>query len=115
MKSSLKELREKRGLNQTGMALILNVSQQTISRMECGSLGVPIDLAVMAAEIFEVSVDYFLGLTDETSYSPEVGKKFYIARQHEEFWEAYVKLSPEYRRVVEEMVHHLLEIQEEYK
>lgn len=112
MRCRLKELREKHGLNQTGMALILSVSQQTISRVERGDLRIPIDLAVKASKYFEVTVDYFLGITDEANYAPAISKAHYLARQHEEFFEEYMKLSTEYQDAVASIVHRLLEIQE---
>jgi len=41
MKCRLKELRMARGLTQTGIAMELNVSQQTISRIEMGISDIP--------------------------------------------------------------------------
>lgn len=112
MKCRLKMLREKRGLNQTGMAMILNVSQQTISRMESGSVRVPIDLAKQAAAYFQVSVDYFLGITDEVGFTPTINKTFHVARQNEDFLQEYVKLAPVYRAAVKSIVRTLYAAQE---
>lgn len=111
MKCRLKALREKRGLNQTGTAMALNVSQQTISRIESGSCRIPTDFAVHAAEFFQVPVDYFLGLTDEASYTPAISKSLYMAKRHDAFLYEYMELKDEYKLAVKELVHSLLEIQ----
>ncbi len=115
MKCRLKMLREKRGLNQTGMAMILNVSQQTISRIESGSFRIPIDLAVKAAEYFQVPVDYLLGVTNEVSFTPAISKPLHVARQHEDFLMEYGKLKPEQKRAVGRMIHELFQIQQKYQ
>lgn len=107
----LRELREKKGLNQTGMAMILHVSQQTVSRIESGSLVIPIDLAIKSAEYFEVSVDYFLGLTEERTYTTSASRIMHIAKKYEGFLEEYWKLNHKNQRAVAHMVHELLEIQ----
>lgn len=112
MECRLRELREKKGLNQTGMAMILHVSQQTVSRIESGSLIIPIDLAIKSAEYFEVSVDYFLGLTEERSHTTSASRIIHIAKKYEGFLEEYWKLNPKNQKVVDHMIHELLEIQE---
>ncbi len=57
-------LRKEKGLNQVGLGLKLHVSQKMISAYESGTHQPGIDTLVKMAEIFGVSVDYIIGLTD---------------------------------------------------
>lgn len=115
MKCRLKMLREKRGLTQTGMSMLLNVSQQTISRIEAGTSKVPIDLAIQAAKYFHVSVDYFLGITDERHNTTVINKASFVARQHEDFILDFEKLDSGHQRAVEYLIHSLSQMQKEYE
>ena len=58
------ELRKEKRLNQVGLALKLNVSQKMISAYENGTHQPSIETLIHLAEIFNVSVDYIIGLTD---------------------------------------------------
>lgn len=60
----LKELRESRLLNQHGLALMLNVSQSTISAYEVGSRTPDLETLISIAQFFDVSLDYLAGLSD---------------------------------------------------
>ena len=60
----LKELREQRRLNQQGLALVLNVSQSTISSYETGERIPDLDTLVTIAKYFGVSLDYLAELSD---------------------------------------------------
>ncbi len=111
MKCRLKELREKRGLNQVGMGMVLNVSQQTISRLERGSLYMPIDLVVRCAEFFDVTVDYFLGMSEEVTRPPQSSKVYYPNELQEEFLAVFEGLTPVHQQAVAGMVHELFMIQ----
>ncbi|WP_373205696.1 helix-turn-helix domain-containing protein [Clostridium tertium] len=61
----LKELREDKGLNQTDLATILNVSRQTISGYETGSIEPPFSTLIKLADIYNCSLDYLAGRTKE--------------------------------------------------
>ena len=111
MECRLKELRTARGLTQTGMALELNVSQQTISRIEMGVSEIPIDLAVRAAAYFHVSVECLLGISEERRNVSAVSKSLYMAGQYEDFLAEYILLKPEYRRHVAGLIERLLKTQ----
>ncbi|MBQ8815899.1 MAG: helix-turn-helix transcriptional regulator [Lachnospiraceae bacterium] len=112
MDCRLKELRTARGLTQTGMAMELHVSQQTISRIELGISEIPTDLAIRAANYFHVSVDYVLGVSDERRTVSAVSKSLRIAQKYEDFLLEYVLLKPEYQRPVAKLIERLLEMQE---
>lgn len=60
----LKDLREDRDIKQSQIAEILNVRQNTYSQYENGQRQIPIDLLIILAKYYNVSVDYILELTD---------------------------------------------------
>lgn len=60
----IRELRQERGLRQTDLANMINVSQQTISRIENGKNCLPADILVDLSRLFHVSADYILKLSD---------------------------------------------------
>lgn len=56
MKNRVKELREAKHLTQTGLALKVGSTQQTISKIE-REIGVPkLDLALIMADFFNVTL-----------------------------------------------------------
>ncbi len=61
----LKELREEKELTQEELGKFLNVSRQTISGYESGSIEPSIANLVKIADIFNVSLDYLLCRTKE--------------------------------------------------
>ena len=56
-------LREERGWKQSDMARRLWVSQST--GYETGKIQVPVDTLLKLADIYDVSMDYLMGRTDE--------------------------------------------------
>ena len=114
MKCRLKELRIARGLTQTGIAMELNVSQQTISRIEMGVSDIPMDLAVRAAAYFHVSVGYLIGISDERLVISNVHKGLYIMDHHADFLFDYLSLPPEAKEKVAAMVKRLKEVQDRF-
>ena len=62
----IRDLRNDHGLTQKQIAKLLNVSQNTYSQYEIGVSRFPLDVVVKLAEYYNVSVDYVVGLTDET-------------------------------------------------
>ena len=63
----IRELRIDRGLTQAQVAKLLHIKQNTYSQYEIGELNYPLDAVVTLAEYYGVSVDYLVGLTDETA------------------------------------------------
>ena len=62
MKNRVKELRDAKHLTQTGLALKVGSTQQTISKIE-REIGVPkLDLALIMADFFNVTLEYFMQL-----------------------------------------------------
>ena len=62
----IRDLRNDHGLTQKQIAKLLSVSQNTYAQYEIGVSRFPLDAVVKLAEYYNVSVDYLVGLTDET-------------------------------------------------
>ena len=65
MYKRIRDLREDNDLNQTEVAKKLNVSQSTYSRYENGQLDIPSGILIALSKLYNVSVDYLLGLKNE--------------------------------------------------
>ncbi len=66
----IRELREDHDLRQIDIAEILQMSQTGYSKYETGENDVPTSVLIALARYYNVSVDYLLNLTDEsTPYS----------------------------------------------
>ena len=63
----LKELRKRRGISQLKLALDLNMNQNSISRYESGAREADYELLVRFADYYNVSIDYILCRTDQSS------------------------------------------------
>ena len=113
MQCRLKELRLSRGLSQEGLAILINTSQQTISRVEAGVTDLAADVAVRAAEYFQVTVDYILGLTEEKENESPLSKTMHIYKQHEIFFHEFEKLNENQQEAVEKLIHELFIKQKE--
>lgn len=68
----IRELREERGISQTELANMLNVTQRTVSRFELEQHDLGTQDVIAICRLFEVSADYLLGLEDEAG-----SKKYY--------------------------------------
>lgn len=67
----LKLLRISNGFTQAAIAERLHVRQNTYSQYENGVLEIPIELLKKLAVIYETSIDYIVGLTDEEAPYPK--------------------------------------------
>ena len=61
----IKELREDNDMSQEKLSKLLNIGQQTLSQYESNKRKLPIDLLERYAQIFNVSIDYIMGLTND--------------------------------------------------
>ena len=68
----LKDLREDRDLCQKDVAKMCNISQTNYSKYELGKINIPIGTLIQLAIFFDTSVDYILGLTNETNPYPRI-------------------------------------------
>ena len=66
MYKRIRELREDKDLKQKDLAVILNCSQRVYSNYECGDIDVPTEILIKLAFHYNTSVDYLLGLTDNS-------------------------------------------------
>lgn len=62
---NIRNLREDHGFTQKQVAELLNVKQNTYSQYEIGVLHYPIEVLIKLSDLYETSVDYLLGLTEE--------------------------------------------------
>ena len=62
---NIRNLRVDAGMTQQQVAEYLNVKQNTYSQYEIGVLNYQIDVLCRLADLYQVSVDYLLGRTDE--------------------------------------------------
>ena len=60
----LRDLREDHDMKQKDLAAYLNCSQQVYSNYELAQRDVPTDILIRLSQLYHVSVDYILGLTD---------------------------------------------------
>ena len=60
----IKELREEKGITQIRLSIELSVSQETVSAYENGKHFPSVQSLIKISEIFNVSCDYILGLSD---------------------------------------------------
>ncbi len=68
MKNRLEELRKKRGIKQEELAIILEVSRQTIGSLENGRYNPSILLAFRIAKFFEMSIEDIFIYEEENDY-----------------------------------------------
>ncbi|HFC9192620.1 TPA: helix-turn-helix transcriptional regulator [Enterococcus faecium] len=68
MKNRLEELRKKRGIKQEELAIILEVSRQTIGSLENGRYNPSILLAFKIAKFFEMSIEDIFIYEEENDY-----------------------------------------------
>ena len=60
----IRDLREDRDLKQRELAAYLNCSQQVYSNYELGQRDIPTEILISLSQLYHVSVDYLLGLTN---------------------------------------------------
>lgn len=74
---NIKKLRQEKNMTQEELAKLLCVSMQSVSRWE-NKLNYPdILLLPKLSEIFNVSVDYLLGIKDDRNIDDERSSKFF--------------------------------------
>ena len=59
----IRDLREDRDMKQRELAAYLNCSQQVYSNYELGQRDIPTDVLIRLSALYDVSVDYILGIT----------------------------------------------------
>lgn len=87
-RSRLKELREKSGFSQKELAEKLSLSRPTITAYESGSRAPTIETIINIADIFEVSIDYLFGRSDDPCLNQ---------RGNNDFWHMAEKIQEQIR------------------
>jgi len=70
----IKDIREDKDLTQEAIAKLLNCRQQTYSRYETGEITIDIYRLKTLALFYNTSIDYLMGLTNETKPYPRIKK-----------------------------------------
>lgn len=60
----LEDLRVDKDMTQLEVALYLGCQREVYRRYEKGSRQIPVDFVIRLSELYDVSADYLLGLTD---------------------------------------------------
>lgn len=111
MKNRVKELRDAKHLTQTGLALKVGSTQQTISKIE-REIGVPkLDLALIMADFFNVTLEYLFCLSDKKH---KLEHQIEIDKTIEEFYDFFVDyqdLNSENKETLNLIMRRLLEVQ----
>lgn len=63
----LKDLREDKDVKQKELAELLNIKQNTYSQYENGKREIPLEMLWKLADFYDVSVDYLIGRTDNST------------------------------------------------
>lgn len=82
----LKDLRLSKQLTQDKLANEISLTRSTIAAYEQGSISPSVDTLLILSSYFEVSIDYLLGLTDETNNQNKCYEKLinYYSRLNQE-------------------------------
>lgn len=67
----VRALREDSDLTQTCIAEMLYVGQTTYSDYECGKIRIPVDILLLLAQYFNVSMDYISGASNRKTQYPK--------------------------------------------
>ncbi|MBP3704113.1 MAG: helix-turn-helix transcriptional regulator [Clostridia bacterium] len=70
----IKDLREDRDMSQRDLAKLLDMKQPQYFRYEQGYRDLPTDVLIRLSEIFNVSTDYILGLTNNPQKPKNIEK-----------------------------------------
>lgn len=66
----IRELREDNDYNQTYVAQLIHVDQTTYSNYELGKVRMPIECIVKLARVYNVNLDYIIGVSDVRNEFP---------------------------------------------
>ena len=74
-KDRLNGCRLESGMSQTDVARVLNITRQAYNHYETGQRQPPQDVLIKLADLFNASVDYILGRTDDRQPSNSLDKQ----------------------------------------
>ncbi len=61
----IRDLREDRDIKQSEIAEMLHMQREVYRRYETGQREIPLNIAVLIADLYNVSLDYITGRTDK--------------------------------------------------
>lgn len=67
----IRELREDNDYNQTYVAQLIHVDQTTYSNYELGKVRMPIECIIKLARVYNVNLDYIIGVSDVRNEFPK--------------------------------------------
>lgn len=70
----IRDLREDHDLTQSVVAARLCCSQQVYSNYELGQRDIPTEILIKLSDLYNVSVDYILGISDVQTINKKVNK-----------------------------------------
>ena len=68
----IKDLREDAELSQKKLSEILHMHKTTYTRYETGEREIPLNIAILIAKYYDVSLDYLAGLTSKKDSFPKL-------------------------------------------
>lgn len=71
----LKDLREDKDILQKDIAKIINTTQTNYSKYELEKIEIPNKVLIQLAFFYNTSIDYILGITNETKPYPRIKKR----------------------------------------
>ena len=98
----LLQIRIQSELRQKQLGETLGISENAIGMMERGNRGTTIEKLALLAEVFHVSTDYLLGITDDPSRREDPPEEALIL---------YRSLKPEFQKYALEQMKQLAELQ----
>ena len=67
----LRDLREDADLTQAQVGRYLNISQRSYAHFEAGTRGIPIEILIELADLYQVNLDYLVERTNEKTMLPK--------------------------------------------
>lgn len=104
----LKELRKEKNLTQSELGKLLDLNQTAIGKYERGELEPSTKTLIALSNIFEVSIDYILGRTDE-EFVIRKNKPAPLPADQQELNNLFQLLAPVYRVQVLEYTRYMAE------
>lgn len=100
--NSLRKLRQSKGLKQSELAELLNVTQGALSGWETGRYDIGNSDLIKIADYFGVTVDYLLGREDKNSYSNK--EKNELTPQEKEHLKNYRQLDADAKARIDSQI-----------
>ncbi|MCQ6530528.1 helix-turn-helix domain-containing protein [Bacillus mycoides] len=94
----LKALRLEKGMTQQQLADVLEIEKSNISRFESGKQSPSSENTVKMAKLFNVSVDYLLGLSAHKTLDKETSEE--VSKEAKELMDRINKLPPEKQKAI---------------